>query len=212
MACKQRLSGNEDMLCVTCLTELPKTQFHTDENNPVAKGFWGRVQVKAAASYYYFEHGGHVQHLLHNLKYNGQKRLGEKIGYLYGAELKEDGWPGKVDVVIPVPIHKRKQRKRGYNQSMHFAMGMANALGAVADDKTLVKTVSTQSQTKKSREERVANVKDVFRVVNPSAFENKHVLLVDDVITTGATLESCVKELQRVKGITVSIASIAYAK
>lgn len=211
-ACSGVLAANEDLLCIACLMELPKTQFHTDSENPVAKGFWGRVPVAAATSFLYFEKGGHVQHLLHNLKYKGQKELGHKLGLLYGTELKEHNWPGGVDVVLPVPLHKRKQRKRGYNQSWHFAQGMAAGLEAIAVENVLVKTVSTQSQTKKSREERIANVKEVFGLNNAGSLQGKHVLLVDDVITTGATIEACVQVLAQVPGITVSVASIAYAK
>ena len=212
MACAKTLAVGEDLLCVACLMGLPKTQFHTDANNPVAQAFWGRVPLHAASAYYYFEKGGNVQHLLHNLKYNGQKELGEKVGMLYGSELKESEWLGKVDVVLPVPLHKRKQRKRGYNQSAFFAAGMATALAAEAQTNTLIKTVATQSQTKKNRAERIKNVKEVFALTNPQLLEGKHVLLVDDVITTGATIEACVQTLAQVKGIKISVASIAYAR
>lgn len=212
MACNGPLAMGEDLICVACLMGLPKTQFHTDANNPVAQTFWGRVPLNAAFAYYYFEKGANVQRLLHNLKYNGQKALGEKLGLLYGSELKEGQWLGAVDVVLPVPLHKRKLRKRGYNQSEFFAIGMASALGAQTNTQTLVKTVATQSQTKKSREERVANVKEVFMLNNPESLKNKHVLLVDDVITTGATIEACVNVLAQVEGVKISVASIAYAR
>lgn len=190
---------------------MPKTQFHTDAANPVAQSFWGRVPLQQATAFYYFEKGGNVQNLLHNLKYNGQKELGETIGRLYGNELKEHNWAA-IDIVLPVPLHKRKQRKRGYNQSWHFAKGMARGLDATALENVLVKTVSTQSQTKKTREERIKNVKEVFAITNRKALENKHILLVDDVITTGATIESCAQTLLQVEGVTVSVASIAYAR
>ncbi len=212
MACNGTLAAGEDLICIGCMVGLPKTQFHTDANNPVAQAFWGRVPLHAAAAYYYFEKGGNVQHLLHNLKYNGQKALGQKVGMLYGSELKENDWFGTVDKVLPVPLHKRKQRQRGYNQSEFFAVGMATALGAHTDTTTLIKTIATQSQTKKSRAERIANVKEVFKLNNPDSLKNKHVLLVDDVITTGATIEACVNVLAQVEGIKISVASIAYAR
>lgn len=190
---------------------LPKTNFHTEANNPVARSFWGRAPIEQAAAYYYFKKGSGVQNILHNLKYKGQTKLGESIGYMYGAELKQSPHFAGVDVVLPVPLHKKKQRKRGYNQSEHFARGLAQSLGAKLDTTSLLKTTHTDSQTKKNRLERVDNVANVFTVAAPQQLAGKHVLLVDDVITTGATIEACALQLAGVTGIRISVAGIAYA-
>jgi ComF family protein len=180
-------------------------------DNPVAQSFWGRAEIKNAASFYYFQKGGGVQNLLHNLKYKGQKELGMQLGLMYGAELKDTESFKSVDVVMPVPLHKKKERKRGYNQSEYFAMGLAKSMGIELDTTTLIKTVHTQSQTKKTRIERVKNVAEVFTITNPQQLAGKHVLLVDDVITTGATIEACALKLAESEGVSVSVVSIAYA-
>jgi ComF family protein len=190
---------------------LPKTNFHTDTNNPVARSFWGRAPIEQAAAYYYFKKDTGVQNILHNLKYKGQTKLGQSLGFMYGAELKQSPHFAGVDVVLPVPLHKKKQRKRGYNQSEHFALGLAQSLGAQLDTTSLIKTTHTESQTKKNRLERVDNVANVFTVTAPQQLAGKHVLLVDDVITTGATIEACALQLATVSGIRISVAGIAYA-
>ena len=148
---------------------------------------------------------------MHSLKYKGQKDLGVALGHAYGAELKQSANFSSVNVIIPVPLHKNKLRKRGYNQSEYFAVGLAQSMGAVLDTASLIKSVHTQSQTKKSRIERVKNVEDVFTITNAQQLAGKHVLLVDDVITTGATIEACALKLAEVDAITISVVSIAYA-
>jgi ComF family protein len=211
MACSNALLSGEQHICLKCLIDLPKTFYHIDNENPVVQSFWGRAPVKSAAAYYYFKKNSGVQSLLHNLKYKGQKELGESLGLMYGAELKESDNFKTVDVIMPVPLHKKKQRKRGYNQSEHFAMGLAKSMGVKLDTNTLIKTVHTQSQTKKSRIERVKNVAEVFTLTNPQQLAGKHVLLVDDVITNGATIEACALKLAEADNITISVVSIAYA-
>jgi ComF family protein len=211
MACSNALLAGEQHICINCLITLPKTHFHVDDDNPVARSFWGRAPVKSAAAYYYFKKGTGVQNLLHNLKYKGQKDMGVSLGLAYGAELKQSANFNSVAVIIPVPLHKKKLRQRGYNQSEYFAKGLAQGMGAVLDTASLIKSVHTQSQTKKSRIERVKNVEDVFTVTNTQQLAGKHVLLVDDVITTGATIEACALKLAEVDNITISVVSIAYA-
>ncbi len=211
MACSNALLAGEQHICINCLITLPKTHFHVDDDNPVARSFWGRAPVKSAAAYYYFKKGTGVQNLLHNLKYKGQKDMGVSLGLAYGAELKQSANFNSVAVIIPVPLHKKKLRQRGYNQSEYFAKGLAQGMGAVLDTASLIKSVHTQSQTKKSRIERVKNVEDVFTVTNTKQLAGKHVLLVDDVITTGATIEACALKLAEVDNITISVVSIAYA-
>ncbi len=211
-ACNGALTDNELCICSNCLISLPKTNFHADPENPVCKTFWGRVPVSMAASYYYFKKDSPVQSLLHSLKYKGQKGVGLTVGRLYGADLKQFSHFNDVSFVLPVPLHPKKQKKRGYNQSEFFAIGLAESLFAKANNTVLVKTTATESQTKKGRMERVKNVQNVFAVTQPELLVNKHVLLVDDVITTGATIEACVTALATIPGIKISVASIAYAQ
>ena len=152
-----------------------------------------------------------MQHLIHQLKYKGQKEVGIYMGKLLGNDLKTDPGFETINAIIPVPLHPRKQRKRGYNQSEQFAIGLSESTGIAMDIKSFVRTVATETQTRKSRFARYENVKEIFKVTYPENLENKHLLLVDDVITTGATLESCANILLDIPGVKLSVAAIAYA-
>jgi ComF family protein len=209
-ACGKSLYKNEHSICTYCTYYLPKTNFHLDSYNPVAKIFWGRVPIHSAAAFYGFNKGGKVQHLIHQLKYKGQKHIGVTIGKLYGHELSYCDDFNTVTTVIPVPLHPKKQRKRGYNQSDYFAEGLAESMHVEADLKTLYRAHESESQTKKSRFNRWQNVESIFQLRNVETLAGKHVLLVDDVITTGATFEACAQTLLQVPDIKVSIAAIAY--
>lgn len=211
MACGKSLLKNEECICTFCLFQLPKTNFHFDQDNPINRIFWGKVPVESAASFYFFTKGGKIQRLMHNMKYKGQKEIGTYIGNLYGKELMTSPLFNNMDYIIPVPMHPVKQKKRGYNQSEYFAMGLSQTMNIPVDTKTLVKTTKTESQTKKSRFGRWENVKEVFEIRDHAHLSNKNILLVDDVITTGATLESCINQLMKVGGIKISIASLACA-
>jgi len=211
MSCGKSLFKKEICICTYCKYHLPKTNFHLEEDNPVSRMFWGKVNITAAASYYYFNKGSKVQKLIHNLKYSGQKEIGNTIGEFYGTELKESELFKNIDNIIPVPLHPRRQRKRGYNQSAFFAEGLAKGIEAVYDYELLYRSYDSQSQTRKSRFERWKNVEYIFKLKNPEDLEGKHILLVDDVITTGSTLEACAQTLLKVNGVKVSIATIACA-
>lgn len=149
---------------------------------------------------------------MHNLKYRGKKQVGIYLGKLYGKELKKSDLFNTIQVVVPVPMHPKKQQKRGYNQSALIAEGLAAAMNAEVQIDNLIKVSNTSSQTKKSRYNRWQNVKDVFQINDETLLEDKHILLVDDVITTGATIEACAQQLVKIKGVTVSVASLAYAQ
>lgn len=211
MSCGKTLLKNEDCICTYCRYHLPRTNYHTIPGNPVMKIFWGRVDVQAAASFFLFTKGGAVQELVHQLKYNGQKGVGSVLGRMYGSELKEAPVFSGADIIVPVPLHPDKLRKRGYNQCDYFAEGLSETLGIPADTRNFHRAVATESQTRKSRFDRWKNVETVFRAHNPGQLENKHILLVDDVITTGATLEACAQQLLAIPGTRVSIATIACA-
>ncbi len=211
-ACRHVLYNQEEVICTKCLYHLPKTNFHLHESNPVSRTFWGRVELNAATSYLFFSKQGKTQLLMHNLKYQGKKQVGIYLGKKFGKDLKKSQLYNTVQVVIPVPMHPKKKQKRGYNQSDLIAEGIALAMNAEIQVDNLVKVHNTTSQTKKSRYKRWENVKDVFQVRNEALLQNKHILIVDDVITTGATIEACAHRLSSIKGITISVASLAYAQ
>ena len=211
LACGRALLKNEDCICTFCLYHLPKTNFHLNEDNPVSRLFWGKAQVYSAASMFFFHKKGRMQKLMHQLKYKGKKEIGIFLGNLYGKELVAVPLFKTVEIIIPVPMHPKKEKIRGYNQSEIIAIGLSQTMNATVDVNTLVKIVKTETQTKKSRFSRWENVKEVFEICNYEHLTNKHVLLVDDVITTGSTIESCILNLSKVPGIKISVASIAYA-
>jgi ComF family protein len=212
LSCGKGLYKNEYRICTQCLYHLPKTGYHLQVDNPVARLFWGRVDIYSAAAQYNFEKGSSVQKLIHHLKYKGQKDIGITLGKWYGGELKESELYKNVDLIIPVPLHKTKERRRGYNQSALFAEGLSEGMGIKHDILSLSRTYASETQTRKSRYNRWKNVETVFHLNNTKALIDKHVLLVDDVVTTGSTLEACSQALAKIPGIKISIATIAYAK
>jgi len=210
--CGEALLKNEEVICTKCLYELPKTRFHSDRENAVAQLFWGRTNVHHATAYYHFQKGSKFQELIHNLKYRGQKEIGYVLGKSLGYELKDTRLFADVNVVIPIPLHPKRERKRGYNQSEWISNGIAEAMGIAVDTQSVIRTVETQTQTKKTREERQKNVESIFQIRTPNLLIGKHILLVDDVITTGATLESCASLiLSEIENVKVSIAALAVA-
>jgi len=211
LACGNSLFRNEEVLCFSCLYHLPKTNFHLQADNPVARQFWGKINFESASSFYYFSKGAKVQHLVHQLKYKGYKEIGSHIGKIYGAELVKSPLFNSVTGVIPVPLHPRKQAKRGYNQAEWFARGLAASMGVEMDTSSLVRAFASETQTRKSRFNRWENVKEIFRIDDIGRQAGKHILLVDDVITTGSTLEAAGHTLFQVPGIKISVASIACA-
>jgi ComF family protein len=211
-ACGNSLFKHEEIICTYCLYHLPKTNYHRMKDNPLDKVFWGRVQLENTAALYTFQKKSKVQHLIHQLKYKGRKDVGIHLGKLLGAELvKADGFKD-ISKVIPVPLHPDKQRKRGFNQSEQFAIGLAKAMDIEMDVTSFIRTVDTETQTRKSRFARWENVKEIFKVTAPEELAGRHILLVDDVITTGATLESAAHILQENNGVKLSVACIGYAR
>ncbi len=211
-ACEKPLYKNENLICTYCKYHLPKTNFHNDLDNPVIRQFWGKANIFSATAFYYFSKGGKVQKLLHNLKYNGKKEVGIEVGKIFGLELKESSLFNSVDCVIPVPLHPSKKKKRGYNQSDFIADGIAEGMKIKSEKEILVRTTATSTQTKKSAFERFMNVDSIFKISDENKISGKHILLVDDVITTGSTFESCAAALLSVSNTKVSIAAIAVAK
>lgn len=210
ITCGEGLAESEEFICTACLYKLPKTDYHHHPENLLCKAFYGRAEIKAGAAYCYYSKGGMVQDLVHEIKYNGKKELGVCFGKWYGADLRNTPPFSELDYIIPVPLHPKKLKRRGYNQSACFAEGLSKALNAPVLPNGLIRLKDTETQTNKSRFSRWENVKDVFAVENKEQLLNKHVLLVDDIITTGATMEACIHALNAVPVASVSVASIGY--
>jgi len=211
-SCNEKLSGQEKLICTNCLYQLPYTNFHQQADHIVAKQFWGKIELEASYALFYFTKGGRVQRLMHHLKYKNKPQIGNLLGQIAGKQLYDHEKFKSVDIIIPVPLHLSRMRKRGYNQSERFAKGLAERLNAIVSVKNLVRTKATETQTQKSRYARFDNVKSVFAIKDPEALVGKHILLVDDIMTTGSTLESCGQMLLQIDGVKLSIATIAYAE
>lgn len=210
-SCQEVLLKNENVICYNCLVDLPRSLYYQDIENPIAKLFWGKIKLEIAISAFTFIKRGKVQRLMHELKYQGNTKVGELMGIELGKEIDKAGIMDKVDVVIPVPLHKKKLKQRGYNQSEFIAIGVAKALECEMDTDLLKRMEHSESQTKKSKYERWENVGEAFTLTDANQYTNKHILLVDDVVTTGATLEACCKKLEEIEGVKLSIGTLASA-
>lgn len=210
-ACGEVLYHNEDILCLNCMRDFPRTGFHLDPENEMARLFWGRVMIVNAAAFFYYQKGSRFQNLIHEMKYRGQEHLGFLLGRWYGKELEHTSFC-HADLVHPVPLHTVKLRKRGYNQSEQVGRGLSEALGIPLVTGHIERIVNAGTQTRKTKYERWTNVEGIFRVTKPERLRNKHVLLVDDVITTGSTLEACALSVLALEGTAVSVLTLGFAR
>ena len=210
-SCNSHLSDNEKYICTDCRHDLPVTNFHINGDDFVLKIFYGRVKIEQATALLRFKKKGIVQELIHNLKYRGYEDIGVFLGDWLGEELKTLENFKDIDVVIPVPLHKKKLKKRGYNQVVKFGKHIANALNCGYFDNVLIKIYNTESQVFKGRFARWNNSEEIFTIQNKHLIKGKHILLVDDIITTGATIESCVNVLNQAHNLKISVASMAIA-
>jgi ComF family protein len=202
---------NETLICTECYVLIPRTNYHLKPDNPVAQLFWGRCQIEKAAAFSFYTRDSRIRKLIHQLKYKGIQEVGPELGRIYALSLKSSGFLGGIDLIVPVPLHPSKKRKRGFNQSDLIAGGMSGVSGIPVDSCTLIrKTVST-TQTRKSRYDRWTNVEDIFRVKDQERLMGKHILLVDDVITTGSTLEACANEILKIEDTKVSVVALAFS-
>ncbi|WP_460220656.1 ComF family protein [Psychroserpens sp. MEBiC05023] len=208
-ACSSHLTDNEVHICTSCRHQLPLTNFHNDSNNAVHNILYGRVKLNQATALLHFSKKGIVQQLIHNLKYRGQEAIGQLLGEWLGEELKTIEAYNTIDVVIPVPLHKAKLKSRGYNQVDQFGMALAAALGADFNTSVLVKTTNTKTQVFKDRLKRNFDGDSKFKINGGHVLQHKHILLVDDIITTGATIEDCANCLFEIEGIELSLATMA---
>ncbi|MGI9551718.1 MAG: ComF family protein, partial [Aurantibacter sp.] len=207
--CNAHLLGGEHLLCTPCRNDLPLTDYTFNVENPVDRIFYGRINIKKANSFLFFTENGIVQRLLHHLKYKNQEKIGSFLGNWFGQIIKESGFIDPIDLVIPVPLHRKRKKQRGYNQVARFGMELAEHLEAKYADNILFKTSNTKTQTKKGRIGRWFENKSLYTISNPDLIRAKNVLLVDDIITTGATLEMCAKALQQSDNVNVYVASMA---
>jgi ComF family protein len=210
-ACGRHLMRNENLICTECYVVIPRTNYHCEKDNPVAQLFWGRCMIEKAAAFSYYNKGSRIRNLIHYLKYKGISEIGYELGRIYGLSLEASGFTKDIDLIIPVPLHPEKKRIRGFNQSESISMGIADAARLPVDIKSLSRAVVSATQTKRSRYERWTNVEGIFQVIDPQTILGKHVLLVDDVITTGSTIESCSNELLKIEGVKVSVVALAFA-
>ena len=207
--CNALLYRGEEHVCTVCRNQLPLTEYTFNAENPVDRIFYGRINIIKASSFLFFTEKGIVKSIIHYLKYKNQEQIGSFLGNWYGHILKENNFLKKIDYVIPVPLHPKKLRKRGYNQVAQFAKSIAEHIHAEYIDHVLIKTANTRTQTKKSRILRWQNKQALYVLSDHDIFKDKNVLLLDDVITTGATMEACATALSKAKGINIYIASMA---
>ena len=209
--CNKPLLAGEEVLCISCSLEIPETNYHHIPDNETAIRFAGRIPFIYATTFAWFSNDSLIQHMVHDLKYRNKKETGIYLGRRLGERLRETNWWKEIDIIVPVPLHKAKQAKRGYNQSMLIGEGMAEVTGIPVSDRLLVRVRHTESQTNKTRAQRVDNMKDAFKIYDNGALAGKHVLIIDDVLTTGATIEACALALSAAESIKISVATIGIA-
>jgi ComF family protein len=209
--CGSDILNRETMLCMRCTNDLPETNFEWHPNNPVEKIFWGRLPLVSATAQYYFTKESLMQHLMHQFKYKGNKELGQQLGRFMGEQLLRSGRFVSVNALIPLPLFPSKEKRRGYNQATVLCRGMAESMRIPVLEKIIIRPHHTETQTKKGRIERWKNMEGKFILSDPAAVINKHVLLVDDVITTGATLEASGTALLQADNVQLSVAALCMA-
>lgn len=207
--CNAQLTRGEKLLCTVCRHQLPLTDYNFNDENPVDRIFYGRINIKKANSFLFFNNRGAVKNIIHYLKYKNQEQIGAFLGDWFGQIVKENNYLKDIDYVIPVPLHRKKLKKRGYNQTANFAKRVAFHIGANYLDNILVKTANTKTQTKRNRLSRWYDNRSLYQVTDKGLLKNKKILLLDDVITTGATMEICAMPLYNIEGTEIYIASMA---
>lgn len=209
--CDTLLVGGEHSVCTKCLLSLPTTQFADIPDNSAEQRFLGRIPIQAATSLLYFNHHNITRPLIHSIKYQGNVELAHTMGRQMGIEFNRTRRFDDVDILVPIPLHRRKQRKRGYNQAQEICIGIAEVFPRPISMGDLVRIVNTKTQTHKNRRQRMDNMENVFEVRHPEALQNKHLLVVDDVMTSGATIEAACRPLLDIPGVSISIATLAMA-
>ena len=207
--CGQRLMRSKQHLCLGCLVDLPRTHYEQQPENLLMQHFLEWPEVVRATAYFYYYKEGKYSSLIHHLKYYDHPEVGTYLGRLAANELRQSGFFDGIDLIIPVPLSKKKQRKRGYNQCDYIARGISEATGIAVETRCIERTIDTDTQTRKGSAERWKNTEGIFHVTKPTLLKNKHVLIVDDVSTTGSTLHSCISALLTVPGVHISVFALA---
>lgn len=211
LICGESLLRTEKQICLSCIQQIPRTNYHLLIDNPVEKKFWGKVPIFRGTSFYFFQKGSPFQKLLHELKYKDNHDIGIIMGQHAAIDLLQADDFKSVEIIIPLPLHPKKLILRGYNQSELIAKGLATIMEVPIDTATLIRTKENTTQTKKTVFERFENTQGIFDVTDTKILEGKHVLLVDDVLTTGSTLEAAIVALMQIKDIKISIFTLAIA-
>jgi len=212
LACGAHLVRGEEVLCTECLLSMARTDFHLKRDNMLEQVFWGRCRIERAAAFSVYNRGSRIRKLIHALKYEGRKEIGVMLGELYGYTLTASGFMNDIDIIVPVPLSSVRQRKRGYNQSALIAQGLSASTRVPFRNDILIRTGMSESQTRRGRYERWENVEGLFAVRDPSVIIGKHILIADDVITTGSTIEACVNAVSQADDIRVSVVALAAAQ
>ncbi len=213
VVCDGRLGVEEEVLCTSCNLHLPRTFFAAQgKDNLMARRFWGRIPIERAAALFYYEAGSEVSRIIYQLKYNGRSDIGEVMGRMAAEEFAANDFFGDIDLIIPVPLAKKRERQRGYNQSESIARGVASVTGLPLVCDAVKRLSFKESQTQKSLRERMENVEDAFQLTGKVSLQNRHVLMVDDIVTSGATICSCAKPLLSAGGLRISVLSLGVVK
>lgn len=212
IVCGRPLMRGEEELCTMCNMRLPRTNYHLQADNPVERLFWGKLPLVRATSYFFYRKGSDYRFILHQLKYGGRKEIGCIMGRCMAAELQTTGFFKDIDLIIPIPLHRKRQLARGYNQSEWIAQGIAAVTGIPTDSEVVVRRKYSETQTRKSVFERWENVDGIFELSASENLRGKHILLVDDVLTTGSTIASCGSVLTEIEGIRISVLTLAVAE
>jgi ComF family protein len=213
IACSEPITFDEVCICLNCQADLPETDFHLSKKNPFTDRFDGRVVIETAAALFFFTKKSKTQHLIHQIKYADKREAAFELGRFFGQKLRTQAHFQTIDCIIPVPMHPKKRVIRGFNQAEFFANGLAETMLIPVNTTALQKTKMTETQTKKTRLERLQNTEDVFVLTDPSVFNHKNILIVDDVMTSGATLEGCANTIwAKTPDVTINFATIAFAK
>lgn len=211
VGCGTDTISRNQLICLRCHYQLPVTQFEQHAANPVEKIFWGRLPLQAAFSHYFFTKDSILQNLLHELKYKGHQDIGRFMGREIGQSILNSNRLAGIDGIIPLPLHPKRERERGYNQAAMIGEGIGEVTGIPVWKNRIIRTAATETQTHKTRTERWQNMEGRFQLTNPDSLQHKTILLVDDVITTGATLESCGAEILKAPGTQLVIGAVAWA-
>ena len=212
IGCGSDIIEKENFLCLECINDLPHTDFATHAGNPVEKIFWGRIPVTFGMTEFYFSKDSIIQNCIHEFKYRGNKKLGSYLGKIIGRTMLSSNRFSNIDFLIPLPLFTEKEFKRGFNQSSILCCGINEVTNIPVITKNVIRIIHTETQTKKGRIQRWENVEKSFSVIEPEILRGKHILLVDDVITTGATIEACGREILKIDGVQLSVASLAISK